>query len=51
MGPVIDAHAHFLPSGAVKASKTGDLWQGLRIEVAANSAAGMTRELQANVMA
>jgi aminocarboxymuconate-semialdehyde decarboxylase len=41
--PVIDAHAHFLPSGAVKASKTGELWQGLRIEVAANSAAGVTR--------
>src|SRR3990167_2486443 len=43
VNPVIDAHAHFLPSGAIKASKTGELWQGLRIEVAANSAAGVTR--------
>ena len=43
VGPVIDVHAHFLPSGAIRASKTGELWQGLRIEVAANSAAGVTR--------
>jgi aminocarboxymuconate-semialdehyde decarboxylase len=43
MNPVIDAHAHFLPRGAIRASRTGAIWEGLRIEVAANSAAGVTR--------
>jgi aminocarboxymuconate-semialdehyde decarboxylase len=43
MGPVIDTHAHFLPSGAIRASETGELWHGLRIEVASDSAVAVTR--------
>jgi aminocarboxymuconate-semialdehyde decarboxylase len=40
---VIDAHAHFLPRGALRAAGTGDIWHGLRIEVAENSAIAVTR--------
>jgi aminocarboxymuconate-semialdehyde decarboxylase len=43
MKAVIDAHAHFIPRGAVRAAKTGEIWHGLRIEVAENSAVAVTR--------
>jgi aminocarboxymuconate-semialdehyde decarboxylase len=40
---VVDAHAHFLPRGALRAAKTGEFWHGLRIEVAESSAIAVTR--------
>jgi aminocarboxymuconate-semialdehyde decarboxylase len=43
MKPIIDVHAHFLPEGAIRASETGEVWHGLRIEVAADSAQAVSR--------
>lgn len=43
MARIIDAHAHFLPRGALRAAQSGEVWHGLRIEIAENSAVAVSR--------